>query len=146
MPESHEPGRAASRLPPVVLAVLLAIPGCASQTGEGSTISSELQDFQVITLADGLQNPWGIAFLPEGGFLVTERPGRVRVYRDGQLAPETVRGVPRVVARGQGGLMDVALHPAYEENRLVYLTYSKPGERGATTALARGRLDGPLLR
>lgn len=100
----------------------------------------------VTTVVDGLEHPWGMAFLPgDEGILVTERPGRLRLIRGGQLVAEPIAGVPAVRATGQGGLLDVALHPDFASNRLVYLTYSKPGEGGATTAVARGRLDGHAL-
>jgi len=95
---------------------------------------------KVTTVADGLQNPWGLAFLPDGRMLVTERAGRLRIVeKDGSLsAPLT--GVPRVLAQGQGGLLDVALSPDFERDRLVYLSYSEPGDGGAGTAVARGKL------
>jgi aldose sugar dehydrogenase len=96
---------------------------------------------RLVTVATGLEHPWGVAFLPGGDLLVTERPGRLRLIRDGRLVAEPLAGIPEVWARGQGGLMDVALHPGFAENRLVYLSYSKPGPRGATTAIARGRLE-----
>lgn len=96
---------------------------------------------RVVTVATGLEHPWGIAFLPGGDLLVTERPGRLRLVRGGRLVAEPIAGVPQVWARGQGGLLDVALHPDFAANRLVYLAYSKPGPRGATTAIARGRLE-----
>lgn len=101
--------------------------------------------FRVDTVVAGLEFPWGMAFLPDGSILVTERPGRLRVVRAGQLAAEPVAGVPSVFAAGQGGLLDVALHPQYAQNRWVYLSYSKPGEQGATTAVIRGRFDGRRL-
>jgi aldose sugar dehydrogenase len=96
---------------------------------------------RVETVARGLEHPWALAFLPDGRMLITERPGRVRfVDRDGRLS-EPLAGVPRVLARGQGGLLDVALDPRFTENRLVYLAYAEPGEgRTAGTAVARGRL------
>jgi aldose sugar dehydrogenase len=106
-----------------------------------------------VTLAHGLQRPWGLVFLPEfareGGMLVTERPGRLRkVTAKGQLGPP-ITGVPKVDARGQGGMLDVALDPKFADNALVYLSYSEPGEgdeRGRNgTAVARGRLDGDRL-
>jgi len=93
------------------------------------------------TVARGLEHPWGLAFLPDGRMLVTERPGRLRlVSKDGRVsAPLT--GQPAVQARGQGGLLDVALDPRFGENRLVYLSYAEPGDAGtAGTAVARGRL------
>jgi aldose sugar dehydrogenase len=101
---------------------------------------------RVATVVEGLEHPWGMAFLPgDEGILVTERPGRMRIVREGRLVPESVAGVPEVFARGQGGLLDVAVHPDFAANRLVYFTYSKPGPRGATTALARGRLEDARL-
>jgi glucose/arabinose dehydrogenase len=101
--------------------------------------------YRVTTVAEGLEHPWGMAFLPGGDILVTERPGRLRLIRGGARVPEPVAGVPEVWAREQGGLMDVALHPDFARNRLVYLSYSKPGPKGATTAVARGRLEGNRL-
>jgi aldose sugar dehydrogenase len=96
---------------------------------------------RVDTVARGLEHPWGFAFLPDGRVLVTERPGRLRIVdRNGTLsAPQT--GVPEVAARGQGGLLDVAIDPRFGENRLVYLSYSEPAEDGTSgTAVARGTL------
>jgi aldose sugar dehydrogenase len=97
--------------------------------------------FRVVAVARGLEHPWGLAFLPDGRLLVTERPGRLRIVeRDGRLSPP-LAGVPLVFARGQGGLLDVAPHPRFAESRLVFLSYSEPGPRGtAGTAVARGRL------
>jgi glucose/arabinose dehydrogenase len=96
---------------------------------------------RVETVARGLEHPWALAFLPDERMLVTERPGRVRlVTAEGRLS-EPLAGVPRVLARGQGGLLDVALDPRFAENRLVYLAYAEPGEGStAGTAVARGRL------
>jgi glucose/arabinose dehydrogenase len=98
------------------------------------------------TVASGLEHPWGLAFLPDGRMLVTERPGRLRlVGRDGRTSAP-LAGVPAVQARGQGGLLDVALDPRFGENRLVYLSYADPGDGGtAGTAVARGRLGGAGL-
>lgn len=97
-----------------------------------------------MTVATGLEHPWGIAFLPDGAMLVTERPGRLRLIRpDG--GKTTITGTPEVLASGQGGMLDVALHPDFAANRLVYLTWSKAGPGGATTALGRGRLEGSVL-
>jgi aldose sugar dehydrogenase len=96
---------------------------------------------RVETVAKGFENPWALAFLPDGRILVTERPGRLRVVeRDGRVS-KPLDNVPRVFARGQGGLLDVALDPGFAENRFVYLSYAEPGEGNtAGTAVARGRL------
>ena len=78
----------------------------------------------VETVARNLQNPWGLAFLPDGRMLVTEKPGRLRITEaDGRLL-EPVTGLPRIAARGQGGLLDVALDPDFRQNRLVYLSFA----------------------
>ena len=100
---------------------------------------------RAIPLVKGLVNPWSMTFLPNGDMLVTEKGGQLRIVRNGALDPQPIAGVPEVWAMGQGGLLEVALHPRFAENQLLYLTYSKPGERGATTALARGKFDGKAL-
>jgi aldose sugar dehydrogenase len=96
--------------------------------------------FDVVTVAEGLQNPWGVAFLPNGKMLVTERPGRLRVVgADGTLS-EPVAGLPAVFARGQGGLLDVALDPAFAKNNLIYWSFAEPRENNENnTAVARGK-------
>lgn len=94
---------------------------------------------RVIDVARGLERPWGLAFLPDGRLLVTERPGRLRLVTDGVLSAP-LAGVPTVFARGQGGLLDVALSPTFERDHLVYLSFAEPGPGGASTAVARGRL------
>ena len=107
--------------------------------------SSELP-IRVVPVATGLSHPWSLAFLPDGSMLVTEREGRLRIVRNGTLDPTPITGVPAVYARVLGGLLDVALHPRFAENRIVYLSYSKAGQNNlSTTALARGRLDGMSL-
>jgi glucose/arabinose dehydrogenase len=104
-------------------------------------------DFRVVTVVDGLEHPWSMAWLPNGDMLVTERPGRLRIVRGGMLVPDPITGVPEVRAQGQGGLLDVTLHPDFESNRLIYLSFSKPNEDGSesTTAVVRGRLDDGAL-
>jgi glucose/arabinose dehydrogenase len=97
--------------------------------------------FDVVTVTEGLTNPWGLTFLPDGRMLVTERPGRLRVVSaDGKTLSEPVAGLPAVDNRGQGGLLDVALDPAFQTNRLIYWSYAEPGEGVNNTAVARGRL------
>ncbi|MFU8858569.1 MAG: PQQ-dependent sugar dehydrogenase [Deferrisomatales bacterium] len=111
---------------------------------------SELHAFRVEVVVRGLEHPWGMAFLPDGRLLVTERPGRLRIVVDGALDPRPLEGLPPVAAHGQGGLLDVALHPDFGRNRLVYLSYAG-AERGTLgrqllgTEVARGRLEGHRL-
>ncbi len=108
--------------------------------------TAEQHKIQVSVVASGLSHPWAIAFMPDGDLLVTERPGRLRVIRDGVLDPQAISGVPEVRSEGNGGLQDVALHPDFAENRLVYLTYTKPMENGwGAPALAMGRLEAGAL-
>jgi glucose/arabinose dehydrogenase len=114
---------------------------------QGATMPSTLHPYRVTTVAEGLVNPWGMAFLPNGDLLVTERPGRLRIIRKGALLPTPVEGVPAVVARGQGGLLDITLHPQFASNRFVYLSFSKPiGENNAaTTAIVRAKFENDKL-
>ena len=104
--------------------------------------------FDVVTVASGLVNPWGMTFLPDGRMLVTEKPGRLRIVSPDGTLSEPVAGLPEVDARGQGGLLDVALDPDYASNRFIYWSYAEPGEDGTNnTAVARGRLaDGATPR
>lgn len=108
---------------------------------------SARHSFRVVTVAEGFEHPWSIAWLPSGEMLVTERAGRLRIVRNGTLVPEPVAGVPRVRARGQGGLLDVLPHPDFTNNRLLYLSFAKPSadDSLATTAVVRGRLEGDRL-
>ena len=100
---------------------------------------------RVVPVTAGLVIPWSLAFLPNGDILVTEKGGQLRIVRGGRLDPKPIAGVPPVWTTGQGGLFEVALHPNYAETQVVYLTYAKPGDRGAATALSRGRFDGTTL-
>jgi aldose sugar dehydrogenase len=102
-------------------------------------------DYGVTEVVTGLEHPWAVAFLPGGDLLITERPGRIRLVRDGQLRPEPVAGAPDARAGGQGGMLDLALHPDFATNRLVYISYSKAVEGGRTTAVARARWDNDRL-
>jgi len=105
------------------------------------------ETFEAVTFVEGLRNPWSMAFLPNGDVLVTERGGQLRIVRDGQLLADPVPGVPPVRAEGQGGLQDVVLHPDFESNRLIYLSYAKPNEDGSlgTTGLSRARFENDRL-
>jgi len=110
------------------------------------SVRPEHRNLKVVVLARGLTQPWSIAFLPDGDLLVTERPGRLRLIRDGVLQPDPVQGVPAVRSGGLQGLMDVVLHPRFESNRFVYLCYHRPsGEDDGETVLARGGWDGSAL-
>jgi len=106
---------------------------------------SSKANFEIVTVTDGLERPWGLAFLPDGRMLVTERPGRLRIVSaDGSLS-EPVAGVPKVAATGQGGMLDVVLDPDFADNQLIYLSFNEPGQGGSGTAVLRGKLVGQRL-
>ena len=106
-----------------------------------SVIRSQEHAFRAVSVARGLEFPWSLAFLPDGRRLVTERPGRLRLLdSDWTLDPKPVQGLPEIAASGQGGLLDVALHPRFAENGLIYLSYTARGAGGIGTEVARGRL------
>src|SRR5688572_33036785 len=90
-----------------------------------TTLRSALHDYRVVPFVEALVQPWSIAFLPGGDTLITERPGRLRIVRNGKLLPNAVEGLPPVVHSSQGGLLEVAPHPNFATTRLLYLTYSK---------------------
>src|SRR5687767_2902099 len=123
-------------------AVTLALTAGTAVTGN-TVLRSALHDYRVVTVADGLVQPRSIAFLPGGDALITERPGRLRILRQGKLLPQPVDGVPAVFHSGQGGLLEVMPHPNFATNRLLYLSYSKPGaaDNESRTALIRGRFE-----
>ena len=126
----------------ILFIVLLAV--SVSVVVSGQTASrSALHDYRVVTVAEGLIQPWSIAFLPGGDALITERPGRLRILRQGKLVAQPVEGVPKVFHSGQGGLLEVMPHPNFASNRLLYITYSKPGstEADSRTALIRARFE-----
>jgi len=128
------------RNPLLRLAILAALLWASAAAGAfAQTHSSEQHQFRVTTLVAGLEHPWGLAFLPNGDLLITERPGRLRLVRDGVLESAPVAGAPKAAASGQGGLLDVALHPRFAENRLVYLSYAGRGAGGLGTEVARAR-------
>jgi aldose sugar dehydrogenase len=129
-------------LAPLVIGAIVSGAGCGSRMDAAAQgpIRSDQATFELVTVVSGLEHPWGMAFLPDESILVTERSGRLRIVQGGQLDPEPIAGVPPVYASGQGGLLDVALHPEFESNRLIYLSYAAPLDRGAHTNVARARL------
>lgn len=125
-----------------ILASLLLLSGPVN----ARTYPSELHRVGAEIVSQGLEHPWGLAFLPDGGFLVTERPGRLRLISPkGELHPQPIAGLPPVRQYGQGGLLDIALHPQFETNRWLYFSYAERDERGIGTAVGRGRLQGHRL-
>jgi glucose/arabinose dehydrogenase len=131
----------------VSLFVSVVVLGNATLVSGDAVFRSAYHDYRVVTVVDGLVQPWTIAFLPTGDMLITERPGRLRIVREGKLLPQAVEGVPPVVHSSQGGLLEVMLHPNFASNRFLYLTYSKPiGDgRQSTTGLVRGRFENDRL-
>jgi aldose sugar dehydrogenase len=132
------------RHPTPTLVLIVTIVACGAAQGpapRSSTPSSMTGVVRAETVAGGLEHPWGLAFMPDGRMLVTERPGRLRIVEPNGTLSAPLGGVPAVFARGQGGLLDVTLDPRFAENRMVYLSFAEPGEGGtAGTAVARGRL------
>jgi len=109
-------------------------------------LRSALHDYRLVTVAENLVQPWSVATLPDGDVLITERPGRLRIVRKGTLVPTPVEGVPAVFQSRQGGLFEVAPHPQFASNRLLYMTYAKPQPDGqSTTALIRARFENDRL-
>ena len=117
----------------------------AASVSAQDVYKSSNHDYRVVTVAEDLVQPWSMAWLPGGDMLITEKPGRLRIVRDGNLLPEAIPGVPEVFYEGQGGLFDVLPHPNFNDNRWVYLTYSKKTADSSATAIARGRLENDRL-
>ena len=133
--------RPMTTLPALALAGIA--PVTLADTVVEERIDTEYEAVKLTEVAGGLEHPWAVAAMPGGGYLVTERPGRLQLIQDGEASE--VSGVPEVRAQGQGGLLDVVLHPEFEDNRWIYLTYSAGDGSETATALARGRLDGNEL-
>jgi aldose sugar dehydrogenase len=136
----------------IILTAMVLMTGCGSNASsetksdaqDSFSSNSQYTDLHVTKIAGDLEHPWAVAFLPDGRMLVTERPGQLNIVENGVV--QRVDGLPEVYARNQGGLMEVVLHPEYESNGWIYLTWSKPNGDGQTaTALGRGRLDGLSL-
>lgn len=132
-----------------ILAAIALAPTASAQPKEdkpvatgADSIDTEAGLVKVENVVGGLVHPWGIAFLPDGRALVTEKPGRLRILNPDNTLSEPLEGTPEVFAQGQGGLMDVAVDPDFEQNNTIYLTFAEPGENGtAGTALGRGTLE-----
>jgi aldose sugar dehydrogenase len=135
---------------------IIAAAGCAPSSISVSSTSSptapslslsppgaitQSQELQAVSVVNNLEHPWGMAWLPDGSILVTERPGRLRIVRQGVLDPTPIAGLPEIFAQGQGGLMDISLHPRFADNRFVYFTYSQGTESANRTRVARAVLD-----
>lgn len=113
---------------------------------ENKVFQSQKASYRFVTLSMGLEQPWGMQFLPDGRLLITERPGRLRVYANGKLDPRPLSGVPQVWSNAQGGLLDICLHPDFARNNTLYLSYAAPVKGGGLTRLARARFAGNGLR
>ncbi len=134
----------------VLLLAVLGFLGCraddVASAPQSIRVDSSLGPLALETVAEGLVTPWSVAFLPDGRYLVTERPGRMRVIEaDGRLS-EPIAGLPKVHARGQGGLLDVALAPDFATSGIIYFSYAEPVDDKARTAVMRARLDLDGLR
>jgi glucose/arabinose dehydrogenase len=124
-------------------AATLATPAVARAQG---VVKSAKATFRLVTLSHDLEQPWGMAFLPDGRLLITERPGRLRVFANGKLERQPLSGIPKVQVGGQSGLLDICLHPRFAENRVLYLSYVSPGSGGPTATVARAELGDAGLR
>ena len=127
------------------LVVLAVFQDACAETPVGWTEITQKADFKVEVLVEDLENPWSLAFLPDRRMLVTERPGRLRLVDEAGRVSSPLGGLPKIEAWGQGGLLDVVVHPNFDSNSLVYLAYAGPGAGGAGTEVARGRLQGNAL-
>jgi aldose sugar dehydrogenase len=115
-----------------------------AQNPAGQVLHTEKQTVKIEVVADALEAPWGMAFLPDGRLLVTERSGHLRVIDHGKLLPQAIEGTPAVWNQQDGGLLDVAVHPEYAKNGWIYLSYAEPGANGdktSMTSIVRGRID-----
>lgn len=137
MPASLRPLRATALF--VLACTSMSCARCASAAADAPVA------FHAVTVAEGLRHPWSIAFLPDGDFLVSERDGGLRMVHDGRLEPRPIDGVPAAFAEGDGGLLGVALHPRFDDNRLVYLCLSVGSANANASSVVRGRLSGRAL-
>ena len=117
-----------------------------NQPSDNILVSQSNAEFKTTTVIEGLERPWGMAWLPDGSILITERPGRLRIVRNGKLDPQPISGVREVYAVNHGGLLDVSLHPDFAKNSLVYFTYSDGDNQANHTKVARATFDGTTLQ
>ncbi|PSF10706.1 glucose dehydrogenase [Marinobacter fuscus] len=120
---------------PFLTALILLLMATGAQADQ--RFSHRQGEFRLETIAEGLEHPWSLAFLPEGDLLITEREGRLRLVKNGQLLTKPISGLPNLVVSGQGGLLDVLLHPNFEDNHLLFLSYAHRNRQGMTTRVAR---------
>ncbi len=125
----------------IAMAIVLTRPDTVVAQDSPRTLETDSGPVSVEVFADGLEHPWGAALLPDGGMLVTERPGRLRHVSDDGTVGEPIAGVPDVLAQGQGGLLDVALDPEFASNRTIYLSFAEERQGGAATSVGRGRFN-----
>ncbi len=133
------PGAILTKLVLLAVWVLGVTPGCSWAKPEATTTATET-DLRRTVLVRGLEHPWSLAWLPNGDLLITERPGRLRLVRQGVLDPRPIAGLPPLLVLGQGGLLDVAVHPRFASNQLVYFTYAAGDAQANQTRVARARL------
>lgn len=126
------------------LLILFALDGALSPALT-QDLPSRHHRLRVVVVADNLEHPWSLAFLPYNDILISERPGRLRIIRDGRLLPSPVAGLPAIRAMGQGGLLDLLPHPDFAENRLLYFSYAANQDGGVTTHVARARFENDRL-
>lgn len=129
----------------IVAVLTTAIIFACNSSDKESQYQNEEIEFSIDTLASGLEIPWGMEFLPDGRILIVEKVGRLRIWADGELQDEAIGGLPEIWVNGQGGLLDVKLHPDYDQNKWLYLAYASPGDGGGNTAIGRGRLENNQL-
>lgn len=124
------------------LGIAMACSTSGDEAARPSAPAANDTGLKVVKLYEDLSNPWGMAWLPDGRMLVTERSGEILVFKNDKFTGEKLTGVPEVFAQGQGGLLDIQLHPAYAQNGWIYITYSKPMTGGASTVVTRFKLRG----
>jgi glucose/arabinose dehydrogenase len=137
--------RRAARDLAILCFLATSLSACTEVAGADETFESQHYTLRLVTVADGLENPWSLAWLPDGRMLVTEREGRLRIVTaDGKVSPP-IEGLPEIADGGQGGLLDVIVDPNFETNRTIFFSFSEPGPGGKGTAVARAVLKGNRL-